>query len=102
MNERPAAMASGGIFFDDVRAGDIRWHQVRRELDALEYQAERLRDGADHQRFGGPGQPRNQAMSADEKRGEDLIEDLILSDDHLPDLRENAVAHGLKPFDALL
>ena len=49
-----------------------------------------------------PGQPGNQAMSADEQRGQDLIEDLILSDDHLPDLRENALARGLKPFDALL
>ena len=57
-NEGPAAMAGGGIFFDDVGAGDVGGHQVRRELDALEYQAERLRDGADQQRLGRAGQAR--------------------------------------------
>src|SRR5690349_14848806 len=102
MNEGPAAMARGGIFFDDVRAGDVRGHQVRRELDALEYKAECLRDGPDHERRGGAGQPGDKAVSADEQRGEDLIEDVVLPDDHLPDLRENALARGLKPFDALL
>ena len=95
-------MAGGGILFDDVRAGDVRRHQVRRELDALEFQAERLRDGADHQRLRGAGKPRDQAMAADEERDENLIEHFLLADDHLADLAENAVAHRMKAVDAFL
>ncbi len=101
-HERPAAVAGGGIFFDDVRAGDVRGHQVRRELDALEIQAKRLRDGADHQRLRGAGKAGDQAMAADEQRDENLVEHFFLPDDHLADLGEDAVAHRLKAFDALL
>ena len=86
-HERPAAVAGGGILLDDVRAGDVRGHQVRRELDALEHQAQRLRDGAHHQRLRRAGQAGDQAMAADEQRRQDLIEHLLLPDDHLPDLR---------------
>ncbi len=80
-------MAGGGIFFDDVRAGDVGGHQVRRELDALEVQAERLRDGAHHQRLRRAGQAGDQAMAADEQRDENLVEHFLLADDDLADLR---------------
>ena len=85
-HEGPAAMAGGGILLDDVGAGDVGRHQVRRELDALELQAERLRDGAHHQRLRGAGKTGDQAMAADEERGENLIEHLLLADDDLPHL----------------
>jgi hypothetical protein len=95
-------MAGGGIFLDDVGAGDVGGHQVRRELDALEFEAQRLRDGADHQRLRGAGQAGDQAVAADEERGEDLVDDLLLADDDLANLAENAVAHGVKAVDAFL
>jgi hypothetical protein len=41
LHEGPGAVAGGGIFLDDVGAGDVGRHQVRRELDALEHQAQR-------------------------------------------------------------
>ena len=41
-------------------------------------------------------------MAADEQGGEDLIEHLVLADDDLPHLGEDAVADGMEPFDALL
>ena len=100
-HERPAAVARGGVFLDDVRAGDVRGHQVRRELDALELEAQRLRDGADHQRLRRAGQAGDQAMAADEQRDQNLIQHFLLSDDHLADLGEDVVAHRLKAFDAL-
>ena len=87
VHERPAAVPGGGIFLDDVRAGDVRGHQVRRELDALEHQAQRLRDGADHQRLGRAGQAGDQAMAADKQRDQNLVEHFLLSDDDLADLR---------------
>ena len=86
-HEGPAAVAGGGILLDDVGAGDVGGHQVRRELDALEDQAERLREGADHQRLGRAGQAGDQAVAADEQRDQDLVEHLLLADD---DLREPA------------
>ena len=95
-HEGPAAMPGGGIFLDDVRAGDVRGHQVRRELDALENQAERLRNRADHQRLRRAGKARDQAVAADEQRDENLIEHFVLADDDLADLREDAVAHRLE------
>ena len=59
-------MAGGGILFDDVRSGDVRRHQVRRELDAAEEQAEGLRDGAHHEGLGRAGEPGDEAVAADE------------------------------------
>jgi hypothetical protein len=41
-------------------------------------------------------------MAADEERDQYLIEHLILPHDHLPDLRQDAVAHGMKSFDLFL
>ncbi len=42
---RPVAL----ILFEDVRARDVRRHQVRRELDALERETERARERAHEQ-----------------------------------------------------
>ena len=58
LHERPGAVAGGGVFFDDVGAGDVARHQVGGELDALENQAKGLREGAHQQRLGGAGQVR--------------------------------------------
>ena len=52
------------IFFDDVGAGDVARHQVGRELDALEDQTQRLRQGAHQQGLGGAGQSGDQAVAA--------------------------------------
>ena len=82
-HEGPAAVAGGRILFDDVGAGDVGRHQVRRELDALEDQAQRLRDGAHQQRLGGAGQAGDQAVAADEQGDQDLIEHFFLADDDL-------------------
>ena len=75
-----------GILLDDVGAGDVGRHQVGRELDALEHQAQRLRQGAHQQRLGRAGQAGDQAMAADEQRDHDLLEHFFLADDHAPDL----------------
>ena len=45
LDEGPGAAAAGGIFFDDVGAGDVGRHQVGRELDAFEIEAERGGEG---------------------------------------------------------
>jgi hypothetical protein len=40
-------------------------------------------------------------MASDKKCDEDLVEDFLLADDHLPYLGQNAVAHRLKASDAI-
>ena len=46
-----------GVFFDDVGAGDVGRHQVGRELDALEHQAQRLRQVRTSSVLAVPGRP---------------------------------------------
>ncbi len=89
-----SSMMSVPVMSEGIRSG--------RELDAPELEAERLRDGAHHQRLGGAGHAGDQAVAADEERDQDLVEHLLLADDDLAHLREDAVAHGVKALDALL
>ena len=74
---------AGVVFFQHVRAGDVRGHQVGRELDTLEVQIQNARQRADHQRFGQAGHAFQQAMSTRKDGGEDLFDHFILTDDDL-------------------
>ena len=77
------------LFVEDLGAGDVGRHQVRRELDPLERQIEDLRDGLDQQRLGQSGHAGDQAMAAGEQRHQHLVDDFVLADDDLADLGEN-------------
>ena len=77
-----------------------RRHQVGRELDALEHQAQRLRHGAHQQRLGGAGQSGDQTVAADEQRDHHLLEHLLLADDHAAHLRDDLALHLAKARDA--
>ncbi len=68
---------------ENFRAGDVRRHQVGRELDALELEMENLRDGFHEQRLGQAGRAGDQAMAAGEQRDQDLLDDFLLADDDL-------------------
>ncbi len=89
-NKRPGAAAGGGVLFDDVGAGDVGRHQIGRELDALEHQPQRLRQGANQQRLGGSGQAGDQAVAADEQRDQHLLDHFVLADDHFADFADDA------------
>ena len=71
------------VFVQHVGAGDVRGHQVGRELNPLEADVENAGQRADHQRLGQARHALQQAMAAGEDRGEDLLDDLVLADDHL-------------------
>ena len=75
----PAAL----VLLQHVRAGDVRRHQVGRELDPLELDVEDAGQRADHQRLGQPGHAHQQAMAAGEHGGEHLLDHVRLADDHL-------------------
>ena len=76
-------------FVEDRRAGDVRRHQVGRELDALEGDVEDLADRADHERLGQARHADEQAVAAREDGGEDLLDDLGLADDDAAELLDH-------------
>ena len=84
------------ILVENLGAGDVRRHQVGRELDALEAQVENLRDRLDQQRLGEAGHAGDQAVAAAKHRHQHFVDDLVLADDHLAKFGEDfqaAVGH---------
>ena len=93
------------IFLDDVGAGDVGRHQVRRELDAVELQVEHARHRMDEQRLRKARHADDQAVAADEQRQERLIHDFVLADDELLQLLDDpltAVFHPVSERDVVL
>ena len=101
-HEGPGAAAGARVFLDDVGAGDVGRHQIGRELDALEHQAERLRQRANQQRLGGPGRPVIRQWPPTNKRDQHLLDDLFLSDDDFADFADDAALHFLEALDPFL
>ena len=89
--ERPAdeaedAPAGGVILLEHVGAGDVRRHEVGRELDAVEAEVEHLGQRRDEQRLGQARHADEQAVAAREQRRQQLIDHRLLADDALLDL----------------
>ena len=98
MRRRPGSR----ILLDDVGAGDVRGHQVGRELDAVELEIEHVRHRLHDQGLGQTGHAGDDAVAADEQREHDLVEDLVLADDPLAQLVEDglvAVAQAIGEGD---
>ncbi len=88
--------ASGGrVFLDDVRAGDVGGHQVRRELDPGEVQIEDAGHGMDEQGLRQSRHTHEEAVAPHEQAEQDLLDDLLLPDDELPQLRDDLFPAGL-------
>ena len=81
------ARLSAGKFLQDIGAGNVHRHQVRRELDAAEAERHRLRQPADEQRLRQPRHAHEQRMAAREKADGQLLDHLILADDDFLQLR---------------
>jgi hypothetical protein len=83
-HEPPPAGLGGGL--EDVRAGDVRRHEVRRELDPLERQVHDSGDGADEQRLRQPRHADQEAVAPAEQGHDHLFDHLMLPHDDLADL----------------
>ena len=83
LDESDDALARGAILLDDFRPEDVRRHQVRRELNAVEPQIDGLGQRLDQQRLGQPRHAAQQAVAACQKRDQDLADDALLADDGL-------------------
>ena len=90
--EHHLAAAGGGVFLDDVGAGDVRGHQVGCELDARELQVQHARHGVDQQRLRQAGHADDQAVATDEQRQQHLVDHLVLPDDQLFQLADDLFA----------
>ena len=89
------AAAGRRVFLNDVRAGDVRRHQVGRELDALELEVEHLGQRGDEQRLGQAGHADDQAVAADEQRQQHLLDHVVLADDQLLQLGDDLLPAGV-------
>ncbi len=89
---REPQRARAVLLLENLGAGDVGRHQVGRELDPLEAQVEDLGNRLDEQRLGQAGHAGDEAVPAGEERHQDLVDDLVLADDHLAQLVQDAGA----------
>ena len=90
-----------GHLHDDVRAENIRRHQVGGELDAAEREVQHFAERAHEQRLAQPGHPFEQHMPAREQRDERALDDGVLADNDFAELRPQrgvGLAEGLDLF----
>ena len=91
------ATAGGRILLHQIRGGDVRGHQVGRELDTRELQLEHLCHGVDEQRLGEARHTDDEAVTADEECQQNLRHHIVLSDNNLLEFRDDAFAAVLHP-----
>ena len=74
------------IFLEQLGARDVRRHEVRRELDAVEREIERLRQRLNQQRLRDSRTRHQQDVAAGENRCDQIVDDIDLTDDPSRDL----------------
>src|SRR4029078_6252814 len=70
-----------GVVLAQPRSEDIGWHQVRRELDATELEADGVGQRLDEECFREAWHAAQQTMAAGEEAGEYFAPDALLADD---------------------
>jgi hypothetical protein len=89
------AAAGGGVFLNDVCAGDVGGHQVGRELDAVELELEHLGQRLDQQGLRQTRHPDDETVAADKERLQHQLDDVGLADDALAELGDDLLAADL-------
>jgi len=102
--DRPAdeseVFLSGSLFLlQDVGPGDVRRHEVGRELHSLELEVEDLSYCADHQSFCEAGHPDHEAVPTREHGGEHFFEDPVLADDDLVNFGADSLHSSIHVID---
>ena len=99
--ETKLARAGALVLLDYFRAGDVGRHQVGRELNAVEFERQRVGQRANHQRLGQARHADQQTMAAREQRDEQLLDHLALADDALGHFVGDAAVRFAEPLDGL-
>src|SRR5512146_130418 len=79
-------LASAVGLSQNLGADDVRRHQVGRELDALEAEAQGIAGGLAHQGLAESGDAFDQDVAAGEQCGQGFADDILVADDDLADL----------------
>jgi hypothetical protein len=87
------------VFLDHLRAGDVRGHQIGRELNPVVRKIECIGQRVDHERLGEPGNSDQKAVPAREDRDQEFLEDRVLPDDHLAHLSLELGEGVFQPLD---
>ena len=98
-DELELALAAGGIILDDVRAGNVRGHQVRRELDAVETKVQRFCHGTDQQRLRQARNSHQEGMPAGKQGDAQQLHDALLANDHFAQFRGKLLVNGAEPVN---
>ena len=77
------------VLLQQVRAGNIRGHQVRGELYTVEAEVQNVRQGAHQKSLGEPRHANQQAMPLRKKGDQQFFDNGVLADDDLFDLLQN-------------
>ncbi len=99
VQELEEPLAGRLVFLQHLGAGDVGRHQVGRELDAAEAQAERVGQRADHERLGQAGHADQQAVAAGEDGDQQFLEHPLLADDGLAHLLADAAIAVVEALD---
>ena len=83
-------------FLENIGAGNVRRHQVGRELNAVKLQDITWARAIDDGRLCQPGHTHEQAMAARQDADQQLLDDFLLADDDLGQLQ----AHFLVEYRA--
>jgi hypothetical protein len=75
---------AGLVLGENLGADNVRRHQVRRELDSSEVNADRVREGFDQFGFSQPGNTFEKDVPLGEKTDERLADEVVLSKDPEP------------------
>ena len=92
LHELEDAATGRVVFLEQLGAGDVRRHEVGRELHAVERQVQRLRQRLDEQRLGEARHADQQHVAAGENRGDQVVDDIELADDASRDLVGEALS----------
>src|SRR5256886_16116332 len=85
-----ATLAGALVFLDDLGTGDVRGHEIGRELDARELEVERLRHRLDHEGLGEARHTQQQRAAPREHGGAEPVSDLPAAHEAAPPLRREA------------
>ena len=77
------AFSARGIVLDDIRARDVRGHQVRGELDAVEAEVQGLGHGTDQQGLGQSGHAHEERVAPGKQGDAQKFHDALLADNDL-------------------
>jgi len=100
--EAEAPFARGRVLVDDLRAGNVAGHEIRRELDALEGEVQCLRQGGHKEGLGQARHTQEHRVAAGQDGDQDLFDDLVHSDNDFGEFSADLQGTVLEVIDSLV